>query len=301
MQTVERQRLHRVSLSTFCHLVDAVHRFVDHLDGVAFHSLYSVLPLVTQLLGLENPLFGSGKSPYSVISVLPKIKDPTIVKWDVPLSLQERRELIDEMYDMIAPILLGQEEAYIDLLVGTVYGDTFIPGSEAGEHFRQSEREKLAALAPLVRRLRLEAPGSFAHIAHYDNPEDLRREHKSLKGIPEECFEEWAQHSFPTVVELNFRGFREGLPGVRGWILLVNNTTEQLINSHKLRRAKILQCAHLAEALGAHCVGMAGLVAFFGKGGYFFFEQFPKLGFTTRHASTLSNTFSLSHTTPPKA
>jgi len=209
--------------------------------------------------------------------------------------------LIDEIYDMAAPILLGEQEAYIDLLVETVHREDLIPGSAATEAFRQREREKLEALGPLVRRLRLEAPGNFAHIAHYDNAGDLRREHTYLKGVPDERFQEWAQRSFPTVVELNFRGFREGLPSVRGWILLVNNTTEQLINSNKLRRTKILQCAHLANVLGAQCVGMAGLIAFFGKGGYFLSEQFPNLGFTTGHAYTIANIMEIAKASSARA
>ncbi len=42
-----------------------------------FHSLCTVVPPATQLLGVKNPLFG-GQSPYSVISVLTLIEDPRL-------------------------------------------------------------------------------------------------------------------------------------------------------------------------------------------------------------------------------
>jgi predicted amino acid dehydrogenase len=250
--------------------------------------MYSVLPLLTQLVGLENPLFGSGKSPYSVISILPKIKDRSAIEWDLELPLEVRRALIDEVYDMIAPILLNEQEAYIDLLIDTVYHEVFRDGSIPSEEFRQIQRQKFAMLTPLVEGLRAAAPGSFAHIAHYDTASDLRREHAFFNTMPEGLAEEWTRRSFPTVVELNFRGF-QGAPEIRGWVFMINNSTEQLMNSGKLRTYKILQCARLAQKLGAQTVGMAGLVAFFGKGGYYLSEQFPEIGFTTGHAYTIAN------------
>jgi predicted amino acid dehydrogenase len=119
--------------------------------------------------------------------------------------------------------------------------------------------------------------------------EDLGREYPSVKRLPPERAERWCERSFPTVVELTFRGFTTGLPEVTGWVLLISNTTEQLMNSSKLRKAKILQASRLAAALGAHTVGMAGLIAFFGNGGHVLAESFPQLGFTTGHAYTIAN------------
>jgi fatty aldehyde-generating acyl-ACP reductase len=289
---MEAQQLERKAdwnLAAFQHLIKTTERLVDHLEGAQFHSLYTVLPLMTQFLGLENPLFGSGKSPFSVISILPRITDPSIVKWGLALSLEQRRELLDEVYDMIAPILLGEEEAYLALLANTIRHEEFGASPSRREAFLAAQREKVNALSPLVRRLRLVEPGNFAHIAHYDFTSDLLREHAFLKNLPEDLFEEWCLRSFPTVVELNFRGFNGDSSAIRGWVLLINNSTEQLLNSNKLRRGKILQCAKLAEKLGAQIVGMAGLIAFFGKGGHFLSETFPGIGFTTGHAYTIGN------------
>jgi predicted amino acid dehydrogenase len=277
------------NLAAFQQLIKATERLVDHLEGVQFHSLYTLLPLMTQFLGLENPLFGSGKSPFSAISILPRITDPSIVRWKLGLSLEQSRELLDEVYDMIAPILLGEEEAYLELLVNTVRRAGFGASESNREAFLAVQREKINALSPLVRRLRIVEPGNFAHIAHYDFTSDLRREHSFLKSLPEDVFEEWCRRSFPTVVEVNFRGFNGNGSALRGWVLLINNSTEQLLNSNRLRKAKILQCAQLAEKLGAQIVGMAGLIAFFGKGGHFLSESFPGIGFTTGHAYTIGN------------
>ena len=98
-------------------------------------------------------------------------REPRLLKWDFDLSLQERRVLIDEMYEMLAPILFGR-----------------------GVH---------------------RSSGNTVH-------------HGELRD-----------------------------PDVPGWIIVSNNSTQQLIESHKLRRAKILLCAQLAEQLGAKTVGMA--------------------------------------------
>jgi len=289
------------NLSVFRQLVATTERFIEHLDGVQFHSLYTVVPLLTQLLGLENPLFGSGKSPFSAISLLPRIKDPNVFQWQLDLSLAERRVLLDEIYDMIAPILLGEQEAYIDLLIDTVYVNEFRGNQTCASEFRAVQREKFDVISPLVHRLKVVDPRNFAQIAHYGYYSDLKREHGFLKQLPDELVEAWCSRSFPTVFELNFRGFNGDAGAVRGWIVVINNSTEQLLNNHKLRKAKILQCARLAEKLGAQIVGMAGLIAFFGKGGYFLSEQFPHVGFTTGHAYTIANILEIAKASTKRA
>ncbi len=276
-------------------------RLVDQLGEHRFASFYSLVPLLTQLAGLENPLFGSGASPFSLISVLPSIRDKTLLAPELPPSLGERRALLDDCYDMAAPILTGEEEAYVELLE-----ELHRPGARGGDvdaaRFRADEREKLAVLAPLVRRLSARpagtngsGPTTFAHIAHYGYTADLQREHAFLKHLTAEQFEAWCARSFPTVFELNFRDIPAGPDEVRGWIIVLNNSTEQLIDSHRLRKTKILQAAALARALGAPIVGMAGLVAFFGRSGYVLSEGYPDVGFTTGHAYTIANITEIAH------
>ncbi len=276
-------------LGVFHKFIEVTTKLVDQLEDQTFHSLYTVVPLVTQLLGLENPLFGSGKSPFSVISILPLLRDRSSVHWPFDLSLEERRILIDEVYEMIAPILLEERDAYIDLLIDTVHFDQLREDEGAREEFRKITREKFEVLSPLVRKLKVNHPANFAHIAHYGYTEDLQREHGFLRKFPEDRFEEWCERSFPTVFELNFRGLGGDGLSVRGWVIVIDNSTEQLLTNHKLRKAKIRQCAKLAQQLGAHVVGMAGLIAFFGKGGRFLSEDFPGLSFTTGHAYTIAN------------
>src|SRR5205085_1048098 len=167
--------------------------------------------------------------------------------------------------------------------------------------FREVLAEKFNILRPLAQRLRAPAPSNFVHIAHYGYQADLLREHAFLKRFPADRFDQWCRGSFPTVFEVNFRGFAGGAPAIRGWIIVINNSTQQLLDSNKLRRAKIVQCARLAEALGAHVVGMAGLIAFFGKGGHFLSDLFPQLGLTTGHAYTIANILEVAKSSAQRA
>ncbi|MBI1924469.1 hypothetical protein HYR99_09475 [Candidatus Poribacteria bacterium] len=296
MNQMQTDRVPGSDLSVFRKFAGITEKLSYHLEeqGIEFHSFYSVVPLLTQLIGLENPLFGSGDSPFSIISILPRVKEKSLIKWNFDLSLSERRVLIDEFYEMIAPILLREEDAYSDLLIDTVHHDAFEGSPNRQDEFRRIQREKFNLLSPIVHGIKAAAHHvNFAHIAHYGYTTDLQREHGFLRGFPEERFEAWCNRSFPTVFELNFRGFKGESPTIRGWIIVSNNSTEQLLYSHKLREVKILQCARLAEKLGSQVVGMAGLVASFGKGGYLLSERFPNLNLTTGHAYTIANIFEI--------
>ena len=63
------------TVPAFRRLIDYTARLADDLGDAEFHSFFSIIPLLTQFLGLENPLFGSGESPFSLISILPRITD----------------------------------------------------------------------------------------------------------------------------------------------------------------------------------------------------------------------------------
>ena len=274
-------------VAAFRRLIDYTGRLADDIGDTEFHSFFSVIPLLTQFLGLENPLFGSGESPFSLISILPRIKDKQLLEPPVVVPLAERRQLIDECYDMAAPILLGEEDLYVELVMDLNRG-RLDETPAMGAALEAAVREKLALLAPLVKRFRRTGQGTFAHLAHFGYSVDLQREHRFLRQLSPEQVDRWCARSFPSVFELNFRGI-PGTAAARGWIIVANNSTEQLLFSHRLRKAKVLQCAALARQLGAEVVGMAGLVAFFGRGGYLVSEQFPELGLTTGHAYTIAN------------
>jgi predicted amino acid dehydrogenase len=284
------------TLNDFRRLVDYLSVFVDHVGERAFESFYSVVPLATQFLALENPLFGTGASPFSVISILPRIRNPGVVRWEFDLGLEGRRALIDEIYDMAAPILLKDEEGFVDLQADTVHRDRLGDREPDIARFTSTLREKLALLRPVVLRLCGREGSRCAHVAHYGYAADLQREHAVVKQLAPALFDEWCTRSFPTVFELNFRGFHGDGGAVRAWILVISNSTEQLLTSLKLRREKIVQCARLAEQLGAQVVGMGGLVASFAGGGQFLAETFPALGFTTGHAFTIANIFEIATT-----
>src|SRR4026209_1628012 len=87
----------------FRRLIDYTARLADDLGDDEFHSFFSIIPLLTQFLGLETPLFGSGESPFSLISILPRITDKQLLEPPVVVPLAERRQLIGECYDMTAP------------------------------------------------------------------------------------------------------------------------------------------------------------------------------------------------------
>jgi fatty aldehyde-generating acyl-ACP reductase len=286
IETVAAGDLPGSSLSDFSQLVASLNAIVDDVGPETFRSVYTLIALATQLAELDNPLFGSGRSPFSMISLLPKFRRPEVAVWAVGQTLRERRILIDEIYDMAAPILLGEAQVYADLMTETVYREALGAHAEA---FRSATREKAEMLAPLVRRLQSNAPGQAVHIAHYGYANDLQREHVFVKHLPPDLFTAWCQRSFPTVFEVNFRQLSREVDDVRVWIVVINNSTEQLLTDPRLRRAKILQAASLADRLGARVIGMGGLVASFATGGQFLTQLFPQIGFTTGHAMTIAN------------
>lgn len=281
-------RIPGTSVAAFRRLADYTARLADDLGDAEFHSFFSVIPLLTQFLGLENPLFGSGESPFSLISILPRIRDKQLLEPPVVVPLAERRQLIDECYDMAAPVLLGEEDLYVELVMD-LHRSRLDAVPAMGAALEAAVREKFAILAPLVNRFRRTGQGTFAHLAHFGYSVDLQREHRFLKELSPEQIDRWCARSFPSVFELNFRGIPGMTASARGWIIVANNSTEQLLFSHRLRKAKVLQTAALAKQLGAEVVGMAGLVAFFGRGGFLVSEQFPELGLTTGHAYTIAN------------
>lgn len=277
-----------VGMAEFDHFVGLLERLVDSLPDDELRSVYHLLPLASQLIGLENPLFGSGRSPYSIISLLPRLGRDALAEWQFHLPLEARRALLDSVYDLAAPALLDEAPAFADLHV-----ELAASTGSAADSLRAELRAKIDRLRPLAIRLSRQRPGQFAHIGHFDTLEDLRREHGWSVRVPEEVIDRWATRSFPTVVEVTLRGWADGLPSITGWVLLVGNTTQQLMLDGGLRKAKILQAARLARALGAHTVGMAGLVAFFGNGGHTLSKTFADLGFTTGHAYTIGNIFDI--------
>lgn len=280
-------------LSNFKKTIEFCIELLEGIEKEFFSSPYSVIPLISQILGLNAPLMGSGDSPYAITSIVHKMHVKILLfrkLFQIPLI--EKRMIVDEIYDMIAPYLLAEEEKYISLLINTKYEKFFRNKEYKKRKFESLMRKKFSIIGHLVNKF-LTRKGDFGYIVHYGYPEDLYREHSFLRKLSRVLSEEWRHNSFPIVNEVvlnNFPIYR-GLTksNLRGWVIFIPNYTKELLLNGKLRKKKILQAALLAERLGAKIVGMGGLVASFAQGGQWLSEKIKNVGFTTGHAYTISN------------
>ncbi len=258
-----------------------------------FSSPYSVIPIIGQIMGLNTALMGSGDSPYSIISLISRVKDKAdYFNKAFSFSLPEKRKILDEIQEMLAPFILDEQETYIDLVAGTKF-KSLISGS-AGRKDRLTEalREKFSLLGGFAKKF-LTGKGDFGYIVHYGYQEDLLREYSFLERMPASRVLQWRQGAYPAVNEVSIRNFPSTNAGtkteIKGWIMFIPNYTRELLEDGKLRKRKILQAAVLAEKLGAGMIGMGGLIASFAEGGRWLSEQIPRVGFTTGHAYTIAN------------
>ncbi len=270
---------------------------LDLLKGIEpgfFLSPYSVIPIISQILGLNTPLMGSGDSPYSITSIIFKLKEKNkLFKEAFKLPLLEKRKIIDEINEMIAPILLEEEDNYIELLINSKFKRLLKSSQLKKEKFRNKLKEKFAILAPLVKKYS-SRKGDFAHIVHYGYPQDLNREYGFLEKLPKTLAQEWREYSFPVVNEISVNNFYKNgclqkKKNIKGWIIFISNYTKELLENGRLRKRKILQAARLAENLGVKIIGMGGLVASFAQGGHWLSQEINTVGFTTGHAYTIGN------------
>ena len=280
-------------IDNFKKAVELTSRLLADVKEGVFYSPYSVHPIISQILGLNAPLMGSGDSPYSIISVISEINEKKAFKDAFDMPLAEKRLITDDIYEMIAPVILGEEERFIE-------GELNIRHKESTDGFTPAEikefdgilREKFTVLKEFFNSFKYKK-GQFAQIVHYGNIDDLSREYDFIHSLPGDVSEQWFDLSYPRVSEILIRNFPDNgtntKKDIAGWIIFISNSTKQLIESSKLRKEKILQAARLAEKLGADIVGMAGLIASFAQGGHWLSEHIPTVGFTTGHAFTIAN------------
>ncbi len=280
-------------LGNFKKTIEFSMKLLDGIEQNFFGSPYSVIPLISQILGLNAPLMGSGDSPYAITSIVHKMNIKILLfrkLFQIPLI--EKRMIVDEIYDMIAPCLLREEEKYICLLINTKYKKFFRGNQIEIKKFHSLMKKKFTIITHFVNKF-LTRQGDFGYIVHYGYFEDLCREHSFLRKLSRKLSEEWRYNSFPIVNEVVLNNFPiyKGLTKscLRGWVIFIPNYTKELLLNGKLRKRKILQAALLAEKLGAKIVGMGGLVASFAQGGQWLSEQIKNVGFTTGHAYTISN------------
>lgn len=257
-------------------------------------SPYSIIPLISQAIGLEVPMMGTGKSPYSIISYFSKLDEDIFWGGEDVLPYEKRREMIDEIYDMIAPYLLDEQEEYIELLIGARFKRALLGFSKKDlDEFGKIFRKKFKILDRFLSKITF-VGGNFSHVAHYGYPEDLYREQGFLRNFDDEAARLWCENSYPVVVEMQLDGYDQ-VPNkcIRGWYVWITNCTEDLIKSKAVRQKKLLQAGRLAKALNSKFAGMAGLIASFSKGGQFFVDNVNGFGFTTGHAYTVANIYGI--------
>jgi fatty aldehyde-generating acyl-ACP reductase len=268
-------------------------KLLGEIGSTAFVSPYSLIPIISQALGLNTPLMGSGDSPYSLISMIRKLRAKEKLFDELfKLPIEEKRRIADEMYEFIAPVLLNEADNYIDLVLKTKYrmivGNSLLMKIK----LKSSLKNKMSLVNPLINKVN-NGKGDFGYIVHYGHPSDLFREHNFIERLPKTICREWAQNSFPVVNEIYLRNFpiykSSTKSEIAGWVIFITNHTKELLEDGKLRTRKILQAAMLCEKLGAKMVGMGGLVASFAQGGGWLSKRIPEVGFTTGHAYTISN------------
>ncbi len=280
-------------ITNFKACIKTVTSLLRDVDRDHFFSPYSVVPVISQIMGLNTPLMGSGDSPYSITSVIFSIsKHKELFRKMFNFPLREKRLIIDEIYEMIAPLLLGEEDEYIDLLISVKYKKELRGYSRRKiNDFKRNVKEKFSLLSPFIYRY-LRRNGDFGYIVHYGYAHDLHREFDFLTKLSPSDVRQWRRRSYPIVNEIfakNFPSPKGVKKEVRGWVIFVANYTEELLFDSKLRKKKIPQAALLAKKLGAKIIGMGGLIASFAQGGYELSRMFPEIGFTTGHAYTIGN------------
>ena len=96
-------------IMNFKKTIDISMKLLGRVKKDKFISPYSVIPLISQMLGLNTPLIGTGDSPYSITSIIFDMYDQTqLFRKIFGIPLIEKRKIIDEIYDMLAPALLGE-------------------------------------------------------------------------------------------------------------------------------------------------------------------------------------------------
>src|SRR3989338_1291129 len=101
------------ALKNFEKVLNINKKLFSNVNSNSFFSPYSIIPLISQVLGLNTPLHGSGDSPYSILSMISQINNANLFREIFELPLSEKRIIIDEIYEMIAPLLLEDVDTYL--------------------------------------------------------------------------------------------------------------------------------------------------------------------------------------------
>ena len=130
---------------------------------------------------------------------------------------------------------------------------------------------------------------AYAFIVHPRDIRDVYRQYPFLRAVPSFLIELILRSYWPVIIS-RVSGLSSVETGreVRGFVLAVPLTAEQMLADRELARHKIIQAAKLAKKSGAKIIGLGGLTASMSRGGLDVVEN-VRINVTTGHAYTAHN------------
>jgi predicted amino acid dehydrogenase len=109
---------------------------------------------------------------------------------------------------------------------------------------------------------------AFAFLVHPRDISDVYRKYPFAKYAPKKILLWVLRHYWPVVLS-QVEGLKSKKTGeeVKGYIMTIPLTAQQMINNHQLAQKKIIQALKLAEKLGVKIFGLGALTASITKGG----------------------------------
>ncbi|HYF10614.1 MAG TPA: hypothetical protein VD967_03385 [Candidatus Paceibacterota bacterium] len=144
-------------------------------------------------------------------------------------------------------------------------------------------------LAVLLLPERASSEYAYAFIVHPRDIRDVYRQYPFLRAIPPFLIKLVLRFYWPVIIS-RVSGLASAESGkeIRGFVLAVPLTAEQMLEDRPLARRKIIQAARLAKKSGAKIIGLGGLTASMSRGGLDVTEN-VKINVTTGHAYTAHN------------
>lgn len=120
----------------------------------------------------------------------------------------------------------------------------------------------------IVRYLpRMRKKGGFAFIVHPRNIPDVYRKYPFLKFLSEPKLKWFLRHYWPIILsEVEGMKTLDGKP-VKGWIITIPLTPEQMLKDRGFAKEKIIQSIKLAEKMGAAISGLGAFTSSITNGG----------------------------------
>ncbi len=121
----------------------------------------------------------------------------------------------------------------------------------------------------LIRKLpRLKRRSGFAFLVHPRNINDVYRKYPFAKYFPNKIVEFFLKLFWPVILSeiTGLFSQKNGKP-VRGWLITIPLTAEQMLKDRKLAEKRIIQAAKLAEKIGVKLMGLGALTSSVTRGG----------------------------------